>query len=172
MRIPITFPFHDPPAQEKRYKEERERREMRFGDRVGGQLLEKASGEMREDFSSPRTNPVPISRLYSPNTMSAPSPQHHRHEDAMRDLELNAHLRRDDLNGFNSFRAEATDVRIPITFPFIMEGSGPLKWRRSEGDFRGGTGGRLSGQLSTTGHHTVAGPGPPFLKYTLSRPEL
>ena len=88
MRIPITFPFHDPPAQEKRYKEERERREMRFGDRVGGQLLEKASGEMREDFSSPRTNPVPISRLYSPNTMSAPSPQHHRHEDAMRDLEL------------------------------------------------------------------------------------
>ena len=38
---------------------------------------------------------------------------------------LNAHLRRDDLNGFNSLRAEATDVRIPITFPFIMEGSGP-----------------------------------------------
>ena len=65
VKIPITFPFHDPPAQEKRYKEERERREMRFGDRVGGQLLEKASGEMREDFSSPRTNPVPISRLYS-----------------------------------------------------------------------------------------------------------
>ena len=135
MRIPITFPFHDPPAQEKRNKEERGRREMRFGDRVGGQLLEKASGEMREDFSSPRTNPVPISRLYSPNTMSAPSPHHHRHEDAMRDLELNAHLRRDDLNGFNSFRAEATDVRIPITFPFIMEGSGTLNWRRSEGDF-------------------------------------
>ena len=57
MRIPITFPFDDPPAQEKRDKEERERREMRFG--------EKASGEMREEFSSPRTNPVPISRLYS-----------------------------------------------------------------------------------------------------------
>ena len=89
MRIPITFPFHDPPAQEKRNKEERGRREMRFVDHVGGQLLEKASGEMQEEFSSPRTNPVLISRLYLPNTISAPSPRHHRHEDAMRDLELN-----------------------------------------------------------------------------------
>ena len=30
----------------------------------------------------------------------------------------NAHLRRDDLNGIKSCRAEATDVKIPITFPF------------------------------------------------------
>ena len=68
MRIPITFPFHDPPAQEKRYKEERERREMRFGDRVGGQLLEKASYAERvlqsENQSCPNLTPVFSVSLY------------------------------------------------------------------------------------------------------------
>ena len=44
-----------------------------------------------------------------------------------------AHLRRDDFYGFNSCRAEASDVKIPITFPFHDP---PTQEKREQGGKR------------------------------------
>ena len=82
--------------EERRYSRTGGRADREMGDWRGGgedgclggfsgdSSWRKASGEMQESFSSPRTIPVPISCFHLPNSMSAPSPHHLRHEDAKR----------------------------------------------------------------------------------------
>ena len=108
-----------------------------MGGFLGDNSWRKASGEMQESFSSPRTSPVPISCFHLPNPMSAPSPHHLRHEDAKREQRLNVRLGclQDGLIDFNLQARRLPRDRSSHTFPFIVGERGPVYCGRNEGDF-------------------------------------